>query len=110
MKNLQHSRNNQQKIIASGLSGAFKTAPLGVGSAFISGAALTTTTVPNTILWGLITVGTSTTTAVVMPVVITYAVCGAVLGGLFAAYRTYNRQNEIEKKFIQYAMYDGEEK
>ena len=90
------------RIILSGVTGAIRTAVLSAGGAIVSGAAITTVTVPNTILWGLITVGTSTTTVIAAPVVTAFAISGALIGGLGACLHTLQKHKQAEERIRAY--------
>lgn len=76
-----------KEILRDGFVGAVRTATVAGSGAILSGTALTTVTVPQTILWGLITVGSTTTTVVAAPVVVGFAAGGALVGGIAAIYR-----------------------
>lgn len=71
------------------------------GSVYASAASIVTgvamTTAPQTILWGLVTVGAST---VIAPAVVaTFAVGGAVAGGAAGAALAYRKIKKINKEF-----------
>lgn len=91
-----------QRILLEGLKGAFKTSTLVASGSIVTGAAVTTVTVPNTILWGLITVGATTTTTIVAPVVASFAIAGAVIGGLSAALNAHRKMVENQRRFQAY--------
>ena len=98
----------KQEMIRDGLIGAARTATLTASGAIVSGAALTTVTVPQTILWGLITVGSTTTTVVAAPVVAAFAAGGAVVGGLAAIYRCYRNHRTSETMLAQFLITNAE--
>jgi len=94
--------SSNTNIVKKGITGAAIGANVAGATAITSGVALTTIATPVTTFFGLIKLGVITTIVVATPVVVTWAVCGAVIGGALWAYRGHREHKAMHAEFEQY--------
>ena len=89
-------------LIKKGIAGAVLGANTAAAAAITSGVAMTTVSTPVTILFGLVQIGVTTTTVVVAPVAIAFAIGGGVIGGALWAFRANKEDKAMNREFEQY--------